>query len=254
VVATYGADPDNADNAAYLASAGYAGYFNGNVGIGTTTPIAKLHVESDASVTAIKVLNSATISPIRLIDIERTTDPDGANDIIEISVPGTAPDDFQFLEFDRDGDNVFIVAGNGDLDIDGAGTQPGGGSWIAASDKRLKHGIEPYTDGLTKLMKVDPVWYSYNAETGLGDSKKRHVGIIAQEMQKIAPYMIGKSQLKDAIDDGGTSTNRTEYLNYNGTALTYMLVNSVKEQQGIIAKQQKQIDELLQAVKALQTK
>ncbi len=226
----------------------------GDVGIGTSNPSNKFHVESDLALTTTRISNTSIGSIGRMIEIERTSDPLAGNDIIEISVPTTAPDAFQFLEFDRGGDNKFIASGNGDLEIDGAGTQPGGGSWLAPSDKRLKHGIEPYKDGLESLMNVEPVWYSYKAETGLGDPDRRHVGVIAQDIQKVAPYMVGSYKLKDGMGDEGKSLNNVSYLNFNSTALTYMLINSVKQQQQIIEAQQEQIDELMKAVKALQQK
>ncbi|RLG16082.1 hypothetical protein DRN69_01680, partial [Candidatus Pacearchaeota archaeon] len=56
------------------------------------------------------------------------------------------------------------------------------------------------------------------------------VGIIAQELQKIAPYMITKHRAKLHPDD----KNETELLDYQGHALPFILVNAIQEQQSII--------------------
>lgn len=53
---------------------------------------------------------------------------------------------------------------------------------------------------------------------------QKYVGIIAQEMKKIAPYTVGEFTYQDST--GKTS----QYLDYDANALTYILVNSVKEQ------------------------
>ena len=54
-------------------------------------------------------------------------------------------------------------------------------------------------------------------------TQKEYVGIIAQDMQKIAPYMIGTWTYKD------TAQHKTDYLSYDGNAMAYILINSVKE-------------------------
>ena len=44
LIASYGADPNNSTNSAFLANSNYAAYFNGNVGAGTTLPKSTLEV------------------------------------------------------------------------------------------------------------------------------------------------------------------------------------------------------------------
>ncbi len=118
------------------------------------------------------------------------------------------------------------------LEVNGTVAKPGGGTWTASSDARLKQEIKPYTDGLQQLLKISPVTYHYNQVSGF-DTKPEYVGVIAQQLKKIAPYMIG-SYTKEG----------TEYYNVNNSAMTYMLINSVKELKEIIDRQQKEIEEL----------
>lgn len=144
-----------------------------------------------------------------------------------------------------DGDLHTIVDGDEDLyigediEIGNAAYKPGGGSWTTISDARLKKDIKSYDDGLAQLMKINPVTFKYNDKVKLNNADKEYVGIIAQDMQKIAPYMIEEKALFSkshedkngnvVVDDAGQN-----YLTYDGSALTYMLVNAVKEQQSQI--------------------
>jgi hypothetical protein len=109
-----------------------------------------------------------------------------------------------------------------DLHVNGTAAKPGGGSWTVASDKRLKQDITYFKDGLTVLEKIKPVSFRYNGKAGL-PTEAQYVGVIAQDMQKIAPYTVGQFTYQD-------STGKTEqYLDYDPNALTYILVNAVKE-------------------------
>ncbi|KQS33678.1 tail fiber domain-containing protein [Dyadobacter sp. Leaf189] len=113
----------------------------------------------------------------------------------------------------------------------------GSSAWIIASDKRLKKDVSEYAEGLDVLKQIKPVWFSYNGEAGLPTNKK-FVGIIAQDMQKIAPHMVGTFTYQDSLG------NKTDYLDYDANALTYMLVNSVKEQQQTLDRKDEEIRQL----------
>ena len=39
--------------------------------------------------------------------------------------------------------------------------------------------------------QINPIWFRYNGKAGLPTDKK-YVGVIAQEIEKIAPYLIEK--------------------------------------------------------------
>ncbi|MBL7926623.1 MAG: tail fiber domain-containing protein [Bacteroidia bacterium] len=139
-----------------------------------------------------------------------------------------------------DVDNHVMVNGDEDLyigDVLEVGVQaykPGGGSWSTISDARLKRDVKNYADGLQQILKINPVTFKYNDRVTLTNPDKEYVGIIAQEMQKIAPYMIEEKALFSkshedekgnvVVDDAGQN-----YLTYDANALTYMLVNAVKE-------------------------
>ncbi len=123
--------------------------------------------------------------------------------------------------------------------------KPGGGSWSTPSDRRLKKEIKPFSDGLDVLKKINPVWFQYNGLANMPNDGKNYVGIIAQEMQVAAPYTI--------VPFTDPTTN-TEYLEYNSNAVTYILINAVKEQQTEITSLKQQLDEQNQRLLKLEEK
>jgi hypothetical protein len=94
------------------------------------------------------------------------------------------------------------------------------GTWGIFSDARVKTIDSDYKDGLNTIMKIHPVKFHYNANAPF-KSNEQQIGIIAQEMEQIAPYMVTKIKA-DGFDD---------LRQYNNQALPYMLVNAIQEQQ-----------------------
>ncbi len=142
--------------------------------------------------------------------------------------------------------NTFEVAGD-------AGKTVGGTSWNTISDQRLKKDIRNFKKGLDVLMQIRPVWFKYNGMIGT-DPDRQEIGIIAQEIQEIAPYMVSDYTYR-AEEDSQAQT----YLSYNSNALQYIVVNSIQEQQitieeqsEIIASQQAVIDELMSRMARLE--
>jgi len=84
----------------------------GRVGIGASTPSAKLEVYNAASWEALVVEQSGAISG-RMVNIEMTVAPSPGNDILQIKVPTGSPDNFQFIECENAGANRFVVDGDG---------------------------------------------------------------------------------------------------------------------------------------------
>lgn len=82
--------------------------------------------------------------------------------------------------------------------------------------------MQPYTEGLNEVMQKNPVPYQYIANTGHNVSVE-HVGVIAQDLQKISPAMVHEYEME--MLDG----TKGDYLSVDPSALTYMLINAVKE-------------------------
>ncbi len=108
------------------------------------------------------------------------------------------------------------------------------GSWYRFSDINLKQQVVPFTDGLDCLLKLDPISFNFKEEADLGSGK--HVGLSAQELGKVAPYMMGKARLKPDREE--------EFLAMDPGPLTYMLINAVKELHAEIETLKSKIDTL----------
>jgi len=123
--------------------------------------------------------------------------------------------------------------------------KPSGGSWVTASDQRIKKDISNFVDGLNVIRKIRPVNYKYNGIGGYSPEKES-IGIIAQEVQQVAPYCIGKTKILiknsekssfsssivgSSIKDTTTGEEKyvAEILNYNQDGLFYAMINSIKE-------------------------
>jgi hypothetical protein len=89
--------------------------------------------------------------------------------------------------------------------------KPGGGSFSASSDARLKDVHGRYLMGTNEVKQLMPIVFSYKNNT-----KEQFVGLIAQDVQKTA-----FSGMVSRGDDG--------YLKVDNSQLMYALVNAIKE-------------------------
>lgn len=80
-----------------------------------------------------------------------------------------------------------------------------------SSDRRLKNVGEKYTAGLAELKKLDAFHYTFKKD----DEKTPHVGVIAQDLQKVFPDAVTKGE------DG--------YLSIRWEDMFYAIINAIKE-------------------------
>lgn len=117
--------------------------------------------------------------------------------------------------------------------------KPGSGTWTVLSDKRLKSDVKGFSDGLAAVRGIKPVTFHYNASSGY-DTKPEYVGVLAQDLQAIAPYMVKESKITDA--EGKVQ----DYLAVDFGAMDFVLVNAVKELDAALQVQQSE-NEILRA-------
>lgn len=82
---------------------------------------------------------------------------------------------------------------------------------VISSDRRLKNVGEKYTAGLAELKKLDFFHYTFKND----ETKTPHVGVIAQDLQKVFP---------DSVTKGGDG-----YLRIRWDEMFYAVLNAVKE-------------------------
>jgi hypothetical protein len=242
----------------------------GNVGIGTAIPTEKLHVNtsvvnegialSQTSLTNTVMLNSnsgggylgfinnsaSTDAGLTAYIQQREPNATGgvANDLVYVAQGGT----HHFLQ--AVGINTSAPAAGFWLDVAGniqcnniqltayagttnreIGVNAGGSIIIYPSDQRLKKDIADVNDGLSKVMKLRPVYYNWKNTEEYG--KQREVGFIAQEANKVIPE-VASTFKKDG----------EEYNSINYSRVVAVLTKAIQEQQALIESQNKRIAEL----------
>ena len=132
---------------------------------------------------------------------------------------------------------AFLVTGNGQVGIKktlpsydlhlgtNSAAKPSTNTWTISSDVRIKENIQEYTKGLSEIVQLEPKTYDYNGKAGFDSSIKGNIGIIAQDVKDVFPETISTYNAKLNEED----KEETELYNFDSHALTFALINSVKE-------------------------
>lgn len=213
---------------------------NGNVGIGTTAPAAKLHIDGGN----VYLLNNSGSPRLIIGDLTSSSAAYGSlswnstSGYLYLGV-GNSPH-LSILNTGNVG--IGTTAPTALLSVNGAANKPGAGDWTNFSDIRVKKDTSAFTDGLSVIKKIHPVYYRYNGKAGIKDTNTLNIGVIAQQIQPIAPYTVGTYMAK--LDS--TDTQETELLDYNQSSLTYLFVNAFKELDSINVQKDSVINNLNQ--------
>jgi hypothetical protein len=203
----------------------------GNVGISTTTPTNALNVMNFAAFNpAANVLSAIMVGPpggvsygggVLMKDgtnyAGMWTNGNGASLVL---ASGGTTGGFAATN------QVTITSGN--IAAPGCVYYNGGTSGTCLSDRRLKKDIKRFDLGLNKIIKIKPVSYKYN---GLGEKvadTNDRLGVIAQDVEKVAPELVERRMVY--LHEGDKDKTEVKAVNYN--SFTYMLINSVKELYG----------------------
>jgi FtsZ-binding cell division protein ZapB len=205
----------------------------GLVGIGTSTPAGKLHVETPSYTRMVLKSTSTEQLPDAAIIFDRSAS--SPNNTAGIGYSGTdglnaVVDGIMRLQILNNGNTGFPNGNIGigtnsptaKLSVNGSANNTTG-SWGTFSDARLKTIDGKFSEGLSTIMKINPVKFHYNEKAPL-QSKDQQIGIIAQELEQVAPYMVNKTESGDIKD----------LRHVNNQAYTFLLINAVKEQQAQI--------------------
>jgi hypothetical protein len=204
---------------------------NGDVGIGTSGPSARLHVAGGTDVTlgggGSFMIGSITGLNLVMDDHEIQARNNGAAANLYLNYNGPT------------GNGPLLVLGGSGLiprvdnnencgDLTHAWTDVISYHFDGPSDRRLKDHIEPLRYGLQTILALRPVSYQWkNKPDG-----RVNLGLIAQEVEPVVPEVVTK----------GKDPEYLLALQYNG--LIPILIKAVQEQQALIAEQRSENVEL----------
>jgi hypothetical protein len=198
---------------------------NGNVGIGTTAPAARLHALYPGS-----NISSLRPSGTWAAMIENAYNNPGYNGLMVANRWGTNTSTIFEVASYWNGSSeaytpVFTVKGDRNVgigttapayrlelpNIANASGQGRANAWVTYSDIRFKENITPITNALEKINNLQGVYFDWK------QNGKRNIGFIAQEVEPVLPEVV-------STDPSGIKS-----LDYS--RLTALLVQGIKEQQ-----------------------
>jgi hypothetical protein len=125
---------------------------------------------------------------------------------------------------------IFNINISGNIIILGSTAQKASGTtWSNPSDTRLKDNKQNYTKGLNELLQINVKTWEWNGKAGTTEGTTG-IGVIADEIEVLLPNTVDTYKAKLNIDD----TEETDVKRFDATEITWLLLNSVKEQQAII--------------------
>jgi type II secretory pathway pseudopilin PulG len=203
---------------------------NGNVGVGVAAPMAKLDVlEPNSGAIAVRanqtgaaIGNGAAVygSSTNSYGIYGTS---GGSAALYGRALNAAATPFILETGAAPGNTVFTVA------YDGTIYQNGG--TVLNSDRKLKKNIQSLENQSQQILLLNPVSFNWKAKTS---AHARQFGLIAQEVEEVFPDLVFQDQMG------------RKGVNYSG--LIAPLIASIKEQQAIIEKQERQLKDLKELV------
>jgi hypothetical protein len=201
------------------------------VGLGSVSP--RIHFSTG--------VNADNTDPINFMRIDAGADI-SYFDLWLGDNPLSSSQDYFRINTDFPGNERFVFRS------DGVAFKPGGGSWATLSDANTKNVTGDYSAGLAQLLQVRPVTFTYKEGLGIDDPNKVHIGVVAQELQRIAPEMVGTYLNADKVN----FPNRPDhFLTVDPSAFTYMLINSVKELNQKLEVRTGEVESLRQELEAL---
>jgi len=112
---------------------------------------------------------------------------------------------------------------------------PQTGGWFNSSDIRLKKNISTLEDTLNKISRLRGVRYDRKNEPNTEEGKGKHIGFIAQELEKEFPELV--------------ETGADGYKSVTESSMTAILVEAIKEQQKEIELLKQEVAELKRSKK-----
>jgi hypothetical protein len=121
--------------------------------------------------------------------LRSTAHPRGINIAM---LPTTGAAEMRIAQYDGASfvDRIFLGS-NGDFSVTAQAFKPGGGSWTASSDLRLKTAVEPLDGALARLLALDGVRFHYTNPDPLRRPAGEQIGFVAQQVAEVFPGWVG---------------------------------------------------------------
>jgi hypothetical protein len=149
------------------------------------------------------------------------------------------------IRFDESGNIIFYMmnssGGENTITFDTSGNayKPGGGSWSANSDIRLKNNVRDYNKGTAELMQIRVREWEHNGKGGIQAGYKG-LGVVADEIELVLPGTVHTYEGKLNPEDEET----TDIKSVNATEITWLMVKTIQEQQAVIEQLKTRIEAL----------
>ncbi|MEM8891519.1 MAG: tail fiber domain-containing protein, partial [Bacteroidota bacterium] len=190
---------------------------NGNVGIGTTVPLDRLHVNGRVRLQTVEYIEDGGTSEIAVRGDVRPS-VDNTYDV------GTST--FRY-------DDVFATSGV-----------------VNTSDMRDKENILPIPYGLNEVMKLNPVIYNWKE----GPDSEAKLGLLAQDLLPILKEVVKTHNYEVSEEDESLTKVKLDRLGVYYSDIIPVLIKATQEQQDIIEKQQKLIEQMEARLQNLEKK
>lgn len=184
-------------------ASGWAGYFTGGksyiegpLGINVENPLGRFMVEADAGEEGMRV-RVGGVTKFKVDD----------NGGVAVGANYTPPTDGMAID-----GSVGIGTGapSFTLHVNGTAGKPGGGSWSATSDARLKKNIRPLHEALDALCRVESVTFEYIDPVAIHELPGERIGVIAQQVETVFP---------DWVEFGADGYRRVTFRGFEALAI-----------------------------------
>ena len=215
-------DPSENNSGFYIGKEREDGTFhilrNGRVGIGTTNPSSRLHVNGDAQFGNTVVGTPGSLSKLLTLNASAQWD------FIQI---GSGNEASIYLQSNGNQHSDFVVSSNGNMGVSKAFPQykldvsgdVRASAFVTASDQRFKKDISKLTEALDIVQRMNAYRYTYRTDEFPEEQlpQSDQVGFLAQEIQELLPEVVFES--------------KNGMLSISYDKLTPLLVEAIKEQQ-----------------------